>query len=845
MRAKYSPLILTLLLTLLLPLQGATAAEPEREQVIMVLDASGSMWGQIKGRTKIDISRQVIDGLLNDWDPKVDLGIMTYGHRRKGDCNDIEMIVPISQVNPDSAMSILNKLNPKGKTPLSAAVKQAAEALRYTEERATVILISDGRETCNMNPCELGSTLEQGGVDFTTHVIGFDISDERDRAQLECLANNTGGEYFSARGAAGLHDAMEKTVAIVTQAEPKPKPEPVPEPKPKPKPEVKPQPVPEPPAEPKAEGPTGLQLYATLSEGGTTLARDVRFIVYQAKSDDSKGKRLHDANGTPFFDLKPGQYVVEAHYDLARASDTIEVKSDGTTNHTLVLSAGHLKPSATLSEGSQRLERDVTFTIYKIDSRGNRQRVDYRSGQPVWHIDAGNYLLKAQYDLATAEIEVRIVPGEGNEPVINLNAGLLKPAATLSESSQPLERDVTFTIYQQDTKGNRQRVDYRSGKPVWHIGAGKYLLKAQYDLASAETEIEITPNQGTEPMINLNAGYLKPAALLNEGAQPIERDVTFTIYQQDAKGNRQRVDYRSGKPVWHIGSGKYLLKAQYDLASTETEIEITPNQGTEPLLNLNASYLRPAATLNAGGKPIERDVTFTIYDLKTDIYGNRQRIDYRHHKPVWHIGVGNYLLKAQYDLASAETEIEIKPGVGADPVINLQSGYLRPTAVLSAAGKPIERDVTFTIYDPKVDLHGNRQRIDYRHHKPVWHIGAGNYRLKAQYDLATAEIEIEIKPGTGTEPKIDLDAGYLKPSAKLKDGTVIDSGVTFSLYESGQDLHGNRQRIDYRHNKPLWHLNSGQYLLRATSEGGSSESTIEIKPGKGAEPVMELEPKAQ
>ena len=85
-----------------------------------------------------------------------------------------------------------------GKTPLSAAVKQAAEALRYTEDKATVVLITDGLETCNADPCALGKELEQSGVDFTAHVVGFGLTADEGR-QVACLAENTGGKYVAGR----------------------------------------------------------------------------------------------------------------------------------------------------------------------------------------------------------------------------------------------------------------------------------------------------------------------------------------------------------------------------------------------------------------------------------------------------------------------------------------------------------------------------------------------------------------------------------------------------------------------------------------------------------------------
>ena len=45
------------------------------QNVMMVLDASGSMWGQIDGKAKIEIARGVIDGLLTEWDSSISLGL--------------------------------------------------------------------------------------------------------------------------------------------------------------------------------------------------------------------------------------------------------------------------------------------------------------------------------------------------------------------------------------------------------------------------------------------------------------------------------------------------------------------------------------------------------------------------------------------------------------------------------------------------------------------------------------------------------------------------------------------------------------------------------------------------
>ena len=167
------------------------------DKAMIVMDASGSMWGQIDGKTKIEIARETLGDVLQSLPQDLELGLMAYGHREKGQCSDIQTIVA---PGPNTARVIgaaVNKLNPKGKTPLAEAVTMAAERLRYTEDKATVILITDGLETCDADPCAVANSLEQNGIDFTAHVVGFGLSKEEGQ-QGACIAQNTGGIYKEA-----------------------------------------------------------------------------------------------------------------------------------------------------------------------------------------------------------------------------------------------------------------------------------------------------------------------------------------------------------------------------------------------------------------------------------------------------------------------------------------------------------------------------------------------------------------------------------------------------------------------------------------------------------------------
>ena len=119
------------------------AAQTVKHDVMVVFDMSGSMWGQVDGVAKVEIARDAFGDLIDDWDANdTRAGLIAYGHRRKGDCSDIELLAE-PNAGADIA-SLIADLRPRGKTPLSDAVKQAASVLKFTEEAATVVLLSDG-----------------------------------------------------------------------------------------------------------------------------------------------------------------------------------------------------------------------------------------------------------------------------------------------------------------------------------------------------------------------------------------------------------------------------------------------------------------------------------------------------------------------------------------------------------------------------------------------------------------------------------------------------------------------------------------------------------------------------
>lgn len=266
----------------------ATPAGADEGDSILVLDASGSMWGQIEGEAKITIAKRVLGELLSDLPADRRLGLIAYGHNRKGDCRDIEELAAVGAERSVIAGAV-EGLNPKGKTPMADSIKLAAEKLKYTENKATVILISDGIETCAPDPCGVAAALEQAGVDFTAHVIGFDVTEENDTAQLRCIAENTGGKYVSASNAAELTNALEETVI----------------------------------AAPEAVTTTKLHLRATELEGGVVIEEGLNWSVVPAGGGDAAFS-AQDA-GIVDVEIAPGTYDVS----VTRPSDGLSGEAKG------------------------------------------------------------------------------------------------------------------------------------------------------------------------------------------------------------------------------------------------------------------------------------------------------------------------------------------------------------------------------------------------------------------------------------------------------------------------------------------------------------------------------------
>lgn len=203
-----------------------SASQASGANLLFILDASNSMWGQIEGKAKIETAKSTLTGLLADIPADTDVGLMLYGHSRKDDCKDVAVVSPFGTERGAISQAVA-KVQPRGKTPIAYALGQSADAFPAGDGENSVVLISDGVESCDGDPCQAAGKLRAASVNVRVHVVGFDLS-EQERKQLECIAAKGEGQYFAAKNTAGFQKAVAQAVEVVRKA-----PEPAPEMRPR------------------------------------------------------------------------------------------------------------------------------------------------------------------------------------------------------------------------------------------------------------------------------------------------------------------------------------------------------------------------------------------------------------------------------------------------------------------------------------------------------------------------------------------------------------------------------------------------------------------------------------
>ncbi len=224
---------LTLALALTAPAQAQTQSpSPSNDdgrvppKIALVLDASGSMAeSDVGGGNRMDAAKKAANGMLEDLDDDVELGLIAYGSEISDDdpdnyergCQDIRVLRSVGPLDRDATSQEIDELEATGYTPIGNALKKAAEELGDEGPRS-IVLVSDGIDTCAPpEVCDVAEDLGADGVNLAVHTVGFKVNDDA-QSELECIAEATGGTYSSADNSDELGSTLSALAQRVGQA---------------------------------------------------------------------------------------------------------------------------------------------------------------------------------------------------------------------------------------------------------------------------------------------------------------------------------------------------------------------------------------------------------------------------------------------------------------------------------------------------------------------------------------------------------------------------------------------------------------------------------------------------
>jgi hypothetical protein len=177
----------------------------------IILDLSGSMKLPLGTSTRIGTAREVLRKVLAKVPDDFNVGLRFYGHRygsrQKETCTDTELVMPIGKLDRARLLALVDHTQPRGETPLVYSVLQTPADLKPLGG-GSVVLVTDGEESCDGDPAAAARQLKDSGIDITLNIVGFTLTGKEVEKQLGMLAEATGGRYYGAQSGDALARAL-------------------------------------------------------------------------------------------------------------------------------------------------------------------------------------------------------------------------------------------------------------------------------------------------------------------------------------------------------------------------------------------------------------------------------------------------------------------------------------------------------------------------------------------------------------------------------------------------------------------------------------------------------------
>ncbi len=636
---------------------GASAQAADAATTVIVFDGSGSMWGRMGTNdkdTKFAVAREAIRRALPKLAPHTRVGLAAFGHRRKADCNDTEIVLTPEPLEPDRIMAPLEKFNPKGKGPLVAAMREAASALSKVAGASSIVLIHDDPDNCSQDPCAAAEDLAKISPKLAIHVISIGLS-KSDSQRMACVPRITGGRYFDTQDAASLGVAIEDALKLASletkppaagtsvAAEAKPL-------------EIAPPP---PPVPVEDTSPPGLKLSATLGPGGPAVLVPLSWKVQRVSNPEGTPPIAATKSATLDVALAPGSYVVDVQHGLVAARQTVEVKAKGKTRLAVVLQAGAVRLSANLQKGMPPLEQAV-FAIFEAATAQSQPRAVWTGGAdaPPVFLPIGNYRVSGMFDRAKAERNIVVTPGAMIDLPLALGAGRLRVKAVDKDAGPALDR-VTFRVTEDDADsadGRREVARSAAAEPEFTLSAGTYYLTARYGQVELRERVLVNAGDDVVRTLLLPISRLALQSRLAGSAAVLDSNVSYRIERLDAK--QDAIQTLRAAPKLEMPAGRYRIESQLggQNARVTREIEIKPGVPATLVLDHTAANIQLKVGGDGARSPLG-DVAWDVRDAQDRSVWQTVQAE-----PRAFLNPGRYKVVAESRSRRGRAEIEVKAG---------------------------------------------------------------------------------------------------------------------------------------------------------------------------------------
>ncbi|MES2590774.1 MAG: VWA domain-containing protein [Bacteroidota bacterium] len=210
--------ILFFVLAACLPLKAQNKSPQPLTRILFVFDASYSMFGQWQSGMKMDLAKKLLSEFLDSirGTPNLELAFRAYGHqvplRPQRSCTDTKLEVPFGSDNITAIKNKLKPIVPKGTTPIAYTLEQCGgdfPSASSATVRNVVILITDGIEECDGDPCAVSLALQKKGIVLKPFVIGIGL-DQSYINSFGCI-----GKFYDASSEAGFKNILN---IVISQA---------------------------------------------------------------------------------------------------------------------------------------------------------------------------------------------------------------------------------------------------------------------------------------------------------------------------------------------------------------------------------------------------------------------------------------------------------------------------------------------------------------------------------------------------------------------------------------------------------------------------------------------------